>query len=190
MLGKILWACLVAGCLGSSSVALSAQEVIHALTGTVSSIDVTAKTITLFQDSGSTAIFKDMTAGKTPISFDKKIRAETTSADDFQKKGAYAIVFYYGADDPKTAVAVRSLGAGPFTSTVGTVTEFSRGGHSISVRDNTGAVQTFKIDADTVAEGMYGVVDGYKFQADKNDHVRVVATIKDGTATALFVRDM
>ena len=189
MLGRVLCACFIAGCLGSSSVAGSAQEVIHALTGTVSSIDITAKTITLFQDSGSSAVFKDMTSGKVPISFDKRIRAETTAADGFQKKGAYAIVFYYGADDPKTAVAVRSLGSGPFTSAVGTVTECEKG-HSVSVRDNTGAVQTFKIDADTVAEGMYGAVDGLKFQADKGDQVRVVATEKNGTLTALFIREI
>ena len=189
MWGSVLRACFIAGCLGSSSVAASAQEVIHALTGTVSSIDVGGKTLTLFQDSGSSAVFKDMTSGKIPISFDKKIRAQTTAADDFQKKGAYAIVFYYGADDPKTAVAVRSLGSGPFTSAVGTVTGYEKG-RSVSVRDNTGAVQTFKIDADTVAEGMYGAVDGLKFQADKGDHVRVVATDRNGTLTALFIRDI
>jgi len=62
--------------------------------------------------------------------------------------------------------------------------------HSISLQDTSGALQTFKIAQDTVAEGNMGVVDGYKFQAQKGDHIRVVATTDSGGGTALFVREM
>jgi hypothetical protein len=189
MLRAFACTCAFVGSLVFVSVPSAAQEVIHALTGTVSSINSASKTITVFQDNGSKSVFADMTNSKTHIEFDKRIAAETTAADAFNKPGAYAIVFYFGESDERTAVALKSLGKGPFTSTVGTVEKFDRA-HAIAVADNTGAVQTFKINAQTVAEGDLGVVEGRKFQAQKGDRVRVVSSTEEGTPTALFVKEM
>ena len=188
---KTLWCGRVfLGCLGSLTVASSAQQVVHALTGTVSSIDDPSKTLMVFQDNGSEGQFKDMTTAKTRVVIDKKIGLDTPAADANKKKGAYVIVFYYGDNDDRTAVALKNLGAGPFSSTEGTVTKFEGKQHTITVQDKSGTAQTFKIAQDTVAEGYMGVVDGYKFQASKGDHVRVVGTTENGAATALFMREM
>jgi hypothetical protein len=186
---RTLLACAMVGCLGLWSGAARAQSVVHALTGTVSAIDPSEKTITVFLDGGSDGTFRDMTNSKVPISFDKRILADSTSVDAFKKKGAYVIVFYYGGRDTRTAVALRSLGTGPFTATEGTVSQFEAHERAISVEDKTGAVQTFKITSETVAEGIYGAVDGLKFQAQKGDHVRVVGNTENGTATALFISE-
>lgn len=188
MLKAAMLGCVFGGCLGSLVVAAPAQEVVHALTGTVSSIDSVSKTLNVFQDNGSQEEFKDMTGAKAHIQFDRKIALDTTSADAFKKSGAYVIVFYFGDDNNRTAVALKNLGAGPFTSTTGTVVK-SEGKRSIAVQDGTGKVETYKITEQTVAEGYMGAVDGSKFQAQKGDHVRVVASTENGTATALFVRD-
>lgn len=179
-----------AGCLGFLSLPLAAQEVIHALTGTVAAINSNnnAKTITVLQDSGAKAEFKEMSKANTSIEFDKKIAAGTTNAIAFSKSGAYAIVFYYG-DPDRTVVALKDLGPGPFTSTDGAVKKFEGRAHSISVADKTGTLQTFKINASTVAETDFGVVEGLKFEAREGDQVRVVSATVDGTLTALFVRD-
>jgi len=166
-----------------------AQEVVHALTGTVSSIDPAAKTITMFLDGGAQGTFNDMTNHKVSLSVDKKLLADTTTPDEFKKSGAYVIVFYIGGVDNRTAVALRSLGSGPFTATTGKVERFE-GHRSISVADKSGTVQTFALSADTVAEGSAGAVNGMKIQADKGDRVRVVGTTKDGSPTALFVSVM
>lgn len=190
MLKSVLCGCVFAGCLGSLTVAATAQEVVHALTGTVSSIDDLSKTIILFQDTGSEGQFKDMTSSKNHVMFDKKIALESTPADDFKKKGAYVIVFYYGDNDDRTAVALRNLGAGPFTSAEGTVVKFEGKAHVISIKDKTGAVQTFKITEQSVAESYMGAVGGFKFQTQKGDQVRVVASGQNGDLTALFVRVM
>jgi hypothetical protein len=190
MLRVITSACLVAGCLVSASVSSAAQEVVHALTGTVSSINNATKTITVLQDNGSQGIFADLSNGKTRISFDKRIASETTAADAFDKKGAYAIVFYVGDVGAQSVVALKSLGTGPFSATVGTVEKIDNHDHSISLEDKTGAMQTFKINAQTIAEGAMGVELGLKFQAEKGDQVRVVSTKLDGAPTALFLRDM
>lgn len=172
-------------CLGWFCNTAPAQEVVHALTGTVSSIDDKAKTITVFLDGGDQDVFKDMTNAKTSLSVDKKLLADATHADDFKNKGAYVVVFYFSNGDARTAVAVRSLGPGPFTAATGTVAQFKE--HRISIRDKTGATQTFDLSSNTVAEGGYGAVNGMKFQAEKGDHVRVVGTSQNGAPMALFV---
>jgi Cu/Ag efflux protein CusF len=180
--------CSIAACLICVSTPSSAQEIIHALTGTVSAIDASTKTITVLQDSGSQGTFQALTNPKTRIAFDKKIEAETTAAGSFDKKGAYAIIFYFGADDNRTVVAVKSLGAGPFSSTTGTVTKFDPHAHSLTVQDTAGAEQIFRIDAQTIAETGMGAVEGPKFDVHNGDHVRVVSSQVNGAATVLFVR--
>ncbi len=187
---SFLCACVFTGCLGLAAASLPAQEVVHALTGTVSAINGVAKTMTVFQDNGSQGVFADAPNPKLRIAFDKRVAAGTTPAQSFDKKGSYAIVFYVGDNDARTAVAVKSLGPGPFTSISGTVQKFDGHDHSITVEDASGAAQTFRIDDQTVAEGAFGAEEGLKFHADKGDQVRVVGSKVNGTAMALFLREM
>ncbi|HWE85897.1 MAG TPA: hypothetical protein VG267_13205 [Terracidiphilus sp.] len=182
--------CVFAGCVVLLPLSLTGQEVIHALTGTVSAINPATKTITVFQDNGSRGVFQEMVNKKTAIAFDKKIAAETIAATAFDKEGSYAIVFYYGDNDDQTVVAVKSLGAGPFASVTGTVTKFDPHAHSISVQEASGTEHTFRIDASTVAEGGGGAIPGLKFQAQHGDRVRVVCSGAGSAETALFVRQM
>src|SRR6185369_13386054 len=188
---KALWCgCVFAGCLGPLTLAAGGQQVVHALTGTVSSMDDLSKTLIVFQDNGSEGQFKDMTTAKTRVVIDKKIELDTTSVEANKKKGTYVIVFYYGDNDERTAVALKNLGAGPFTSAEGTVTKFEGKQHAITVQDKSGAQQTFRIAEKTVAEGYMGAMDGFKFQPSKGDRVRVVGTTDGGAVTALFMRVM
>ena len=180
---------IVLGCFGLFTATAGAQQVVHALTGTVSSIDNAAKTITIFQDTGTQGEFSDATNSKPHLAIDKKIALDSTAADAFKKTGAYVVIFYYGNDTSRTAVALKNLGAGPFSSVTGTVVKFE-GKRSISVEDSTGATQTFKISQDTIGEGYLGAVDGYKFQVSKGDKVRLVASTESGSPNALFIRLM
>jgi hypothetical protein len=188
MFKRLLFVCGIAICFGFSCRTSMAQQVVHALTGTVSSIDPVSKTITLFLDGGSQGVFKDMES-KTSLSVDKRVLVDATAVDAFKQKGAYVIVLYFGGMDLRTAVALRSLGTGPFSAIDGTVARFESREHAISVEDKSGTVQTFKINADTVAEGYAGAVDGLKFQAQKDDHVHVVGTSQNGSLIALFVSE-
>lgn len=189
MLKALMRMCLL-GCLLPVSVPLAAQAVVHALTGTVSAIDNATKTITVFQDDGVKGVFDVMSDPKTPIEFDKKIAAGTTAASTFNKSGAYVIVFYFGDSHKPTVAAFKSLGTGPFTSIVGKVEKFENSGHSISVADDSGKVQTFRIGADTVAETISGVEAGLKFRAQPGDQVRVVGATLNGDPTAMFLKEM
>lgn len=188
MFKRILLVCEVLVCLGLLCRIAAAQSVVHALTGTVSDIDPAGKTITVFLDSGTNGVFNDQTNSKAHLSVDRKLIADATAVDAFKKKGAYVIVFYFGGRDTRTAVALRSLGSGPFVAAKGKVEKYDRD-HSITVADSSGAEQTFKINADTVAEGGSGAVDGLKFEAQKGDEVRVVGTSANGSPIALFVSE-
>jgi hypothetical protein len=190
MVRGVLKVCILTGCFSLAPVAATAQEVVHALTGTVVSIDAAAKTITVYTDNRSEGLFKDMTNSNTPIEFDKNIRADATAADTFKKKGTYVIVFYYGGGDTRTAVALRSLGPGPFTKNSGTVVKFENKEHSISIADDSGAIQSFKITSDTVAETEFGAVGESKYQPHKGDQVRVTAAVVNGSAIALFINTL
>lgn len=182
--------CMLAGFVVLLPATLASQEVIHALTGTISAINPSGKTITVFQDVGSRAVFDDMVNHKTAIAFDKKIAAESTAAAAFDKQGAYAIIFYYGDGDDRTVVAVKNLGAGPFSSTTGAVTKMDSHAHTITVKDSAGAEHTYRIDAESVAEGYAGAIPGLKFQAQTGDQVRVVSSGQGGVQVALFLRQM
>ena len=189
MLRALVKSCLLAACAVSIPVSLAAQEVVHALTGTVSSIDKATHSIALLQDVGGSNTFQNLAKPKARVDFDKKIQAGTIAADAFKDDGAYVIAFYYGTDENRTLIALKNLGSGPFASTVGTVKKFERG-RSVSVQDQSGALQTFKITPDTVGEADLGVIDGAKFQAQSGAKVRIVSGVVDGAPTALFVRTM
>jgi Cu/Ag efflux protein CusF len=178
---------ILAGCFLLASLAATAQEVEHALVGTVSSIDATAKTITVKTDDGSEVLFKDMISSKTRIEFDKNVRKDATVADEFKKSGAYVIVYYFGIGNVRTVVALRSLGPGPFTKSTGTVVKFESKEHSISIKGESGVVESFKITSNTVAETDDGAIEGLKLRPNKGDLVQVTATAADGNATALFI---
>ncbi len=181
---------LVLACFSLIPSAAFAQEVIHALTGTVSSIDPAAKTVTVFTDQHFQKSFKDLTDPKVSISFDKKIREGTIPVDTFKTNGAYVIVFFYGQGASQTAVAMRNLGAGPFAADTGTVEKFESRDHSLSITDASGVVQSFKITPQTIAETGIGAVDGFRFQPQKGDQIRVVSSTVNGNPTALFVSHM
>ncbi len=108
---------ILAGCILLASLAATAQEVVNALVGTVRYIDSAAKTITITTDDGSDAVFKDLINSKRTIEFDPNIRTDATAADEFKKSGERVIVYYFGAGEVRTVVALRSLGPGPFIIT-------------------------------------------------------------------------
>ncbi len=182
--------CVLVGSLLAITFPAIAQEIVHALTGTVSGIDPANKTITVFQDGGSASTFKVMTSAKTRISFDKEVSEASTPANQFKKQGSYAILFYYGMDQNRTAVALKGLGQGPFSSTRGKVTDWDGNTHSLVVTSQDGAKHSFKVGSDTVAETYSGAVDGSDLRVERGDRVRIVSSPKNGNQTALFVRLM
>jgi hypothetical protein len=178
----ILFASISLACSGAL-----AQEVVHALAGTVTSVDPAAKTITVITDDGSEGTFKDLTDSKTSIEFDKALRAGSTPAAAFKSGRARVVVFYFGDAAVRTAVALKDLGAGPFTVTTGTVVKYEKKQHSFSVKTDAGKDETFETAPATVADNGSGAIEGPKFEADKGNQVRIVSASMNGAPTALFI---
>jgi hypothetical protein len=167
-----------------------AQEVVHALCGTVRSIDSTNKTITVVTDSGTSAQFKETAKPEVRLDFDKRIHADVVSADAFTKNEAHVIAYYYGNGDVQTAVAFQDLGTGPFEDSSGTVVKFDRHERVLTLKKASGAEVSFHLDPKTVAETPYGAMEGLELDAKDGDQLQVTASSVNGNETALFIRTM
>jgi Cu/Ag efflux protein CusF len=187
MLKRFLRLSILVGCLSSAFAAAAAQEVVHALTGTVRSIDATAKTISVETDDGSEGLFKVLTDPKANYRFDKKISASATAPDTFKEIGVCVIVYYIGNGDVRTVVALQNLGAGPFVKSRGTIVGVESKGRWFTVKDESGAIKTFWITSETVVETGFGVTEGSKSQLKKGDSVQVTAETAAKNAGALFI---
>lgn len=188
MLKTSLRICVLVGLLFLASREVVSQEIVHALIGSVSSINTPNGTITLLLDSGSQSTFKAMSSSARHVAFDKKVAEDAVPANDFGNKGAYVIVFYFGTEEDRTAIAVKSLGAGPFSSLTGEVSNWNGHEHSLSVRGDDKKEHLFKVDAQSVAETYMGAVNASKFDIEKGDLVRLVSSMKNGVPTVLFIR--
>lgn len=178
---------ILIACLSVITLAAGAQEIVHALVGTVNHVDLPGKTVSVLTEDGSDGTFRDLTDSHASFEFDKVLRSETTAPVEFNKSGVRAIVFYYGVSLPRTVVALKSLGPGPFKNSTGVVVKYDKRQHLLTLEDQSGATETFTINQSTVAETDSGVAEGLKFDTHKGEHVRVAAAQVNGSNVALFI---
>ncbi len=186
MLKACLPAFLLVGFFWFASCLADAQEVVHAVSGVVTSIDPVKKTIDIDTVDGSQDLFKDLANSGTSLDFDKAVRVDSTPADGFTKVGSNVIVFYFGEGLQQTAVALRDLGKGPLQRDTGAVAGFHH--HLLTIKGNAGNSLSFLVGPKTVVESAFGAVDGSRFNPEKGDQVRVTATLANGQEDALFIR--
>lgn len=186
MLKSRLQICILMSFLLLPSLRGASQEIVHALTGSVISIDTSKGTLALFEDSGNKGTFQ-LSPPKKRIAFDKMIAEDTVALNGSIKQGAYIILFYIGGEDSQAAVAIKDLGAGPFSSVTGEVAKWNGHDHSLVVIDKNGSEHSFAINQQSVAETPMGVVNGSKVNPAKGDHVRIVSSAKNGVSTVLFM---
>ena len=163
------------------------QEVVHALAGKVVSVDMKANSFVLSPDDGTDGSFKLSSAVHHQVDFSKDVRSETTPAAS-SKTGSEVVLFYDGYGSERVALAVQALGSGPFDKNSGTVANFNRHEHLLTIKTDAGANESFHINEKTVAETSDGVESGDKFNPEKGSQIRVVASKSGNVVTALFVR--
>jgi hypothetical protein len=164
-----------------------AQEVVHALTGTVKNIDATAKTITIDTDDGSEGDFGQVAGSHKTAALEKALRNGAIAAGMFTQNGAHVIVYYQGWGNARTAIAFQPLVAGPITISDGTVVKFEKSSQVLTIKEPSGTAGSFKVASDTVAETGIGAVEGLKFDPAKGQHVRITSTQSNGVEKALFI---
>lgn len=165
-----------------------AQMTVHATAGTLKAVDAAAKTLSVAEDDGSSTAYQTVEAKGTKIDFDPQMRSKTTPAADYSKVGSHVVVFYYGYGNGITAVSVKPLGDGPFTTVKGTVVKFDKGKRMLTVKTDTG-VSEIHIDDGAVIDTGDGVKLGTHFDPHHNDPVVVTcAASATGDKVGLFVK--
>lgn len=168
--------------------AAGAQMVVHAVSGTVKSINPSSKMMDVTVDSGDTSEFNLPGDAKVSLDFDNALRSDSTDPGKFQKVGDYAVVYYYGYDSNRTAVAVKDLGTGPFEKVDGTVTSFDKHTRTVTVKDDAGKTNSFGLSDHLVVDTGMSVESGRSFDPHKGYRVRVTYTKTGDKNTAVFVR--
>ena len=171
-------------CLSSACLSASAQEIIHARAGQVVSTNSTARTLALKVADGSTVVFKDVANLEPAISFNQDVRSKTVPAGTFNKVGAEVVVFYFGFDVP-TAVAVKDLGSDALKRSTGSVANFDRHQHLLTLKTDTAEPQKLLLSDDTVMDTPEGIVKLADFHPNKGEQLRCFT--KPESQTALFV---
>ena len=178
---------ILVACLCLASFGASAQEIVHALAGTIEHINLPAKTINILTDDGSDGTFRESPVAHVSIDFDKNLRSDASTLENFKNSSGHVIVYYYGEGVARIVVALKSLGPGPFTSVAGVVVKLDKHAHVLTIQDPSGATQTFAVNQSTVAETDSGVTQGFKFDPHKGEKVRVAAAQINGTTVAMFI---
>jgi hypothetical protein len=171
-------------CLSSACLPASPQEVIHARAGQIVATNSAAKTLTLKVADGSTVVFKDAGNPEPAVSFDQDVRSKTIPAGTFNKVGAHVVVFYFGFDTP-TAVAVKDLGSDALKRSTGSVANFNRHQHLLTLKTDTAESQKLLLSDDTVIDTPEGVVKLADYHPNKGKQLRCFT--KPESQAALFV---
>lgn len=181
-------ACLIAVAFACCGGAANAQAVVHAIGGSLTAVSPAERTVTMTTDDGSSASFNLSPTMDIKLNFDDKVRAETTPPQKLKADGSHVILYFIWNGDARTAVAVQSLGAGPFEKVAGTVLKFDKHDHDLMLRTADGKTETVLVGEKTVVDTEDGIGEGQQFHAGKGDHVRLLASSKNGGEEALFIR--
>ena len=95
----------VIACLGNARA--WGQMLVYAMTGTIRSVTTTELIATA---DGVTESFVVEPKSHPSFSFDKVLREDSTPIGDFHKSDTFAVIYYYGGEADRTAVAVKDLG--------------------------------------------------------------------------------
>jgi hypothetical protein len=187
MMKPVFKTCLFAVCCALIATAAQAQEQVHALSGTVKSVNEKIGMTQVDTDDGSSGHFRwILFADPEAVDFAKTISSDVVTPDKFTATGHHAIVYYYGQGTVRIVVGLHDLGDGPIESHVGSFVKMGHD-HVLTIKNSEGAEETFHIDPKTVADTAKGVSVGFKFDLSKGDMVRITAAVANGNATALLV---
>lgn len=162
----------------------SAQDVVHAVHGTITKVDSASKTVAVKTADGTEHTIKFV--DKTTVHGADAAADVTADAakDSFHglKEGSEVVAHYTVKGTEKTAVEVDKVGKDGMKATEGTVTEIDRGTKVVAVKTADGTVQTFKMSDHAVADAGKGVGKG----TEKSAKVTVYYTEESGKKIAHF----
>jgi hypothetical protein len=178
---------LVVTALAGFCASAAAQMVVHAVSGMVKAINANSNTMDVEVDNGTTSQFKLPSNAKVSLDFDNALRSDSIEANKFEHIGSFVVVYYYGYDDDKTAVAVKDLGPGPFQKDEGTVVAYDKHDRTMTVKDDGGKSATFALNEHLVVDRGISVDTGRGYSPHKGDHVVVTYATSGDKNSVVFV---
>ena len=160
----------------------------HATAGVISRVDSGAKKIAVKTADGTEEVFKF--TGKTAIHAAKGVKTGVADSYLAGKEGTHVVVRYTGEGADKTAVAVDDLGKDTVKVSKGTVSDFDKAGHTVTVKTEDGSEQVYHVAKDAAVDTDHGVVRGTEYAAKKSEKVSVHYTEKAGQKIAHFIKHM
>lgn len=186
---KILFAVLITAAFTHLAIA---EDVVHAVEGVVTKVDVTGKMIFVKTGDGVEHAFKY--TGKTTMRGlkDTGHMAKVGAVDTYMKgkEGSMVLVHYTGEGAEKSAVAVRDLGKDTVKVSEGTVTKVDKVGHTVTVKTADGAEDTYHVAKDATVETGHGIMRGTEYTAKEGEKVTVHYTEEAGQKIAHFIHHL
>lgn len=170
----------------------AAQDVVHAVGGTVTKVDSATKTLAVKTAEGTEETFKygDKTVVKSAKGAGKGSKAAGVDGYLAGKKGTHAVVHYTGKGTDKMAVGLEDFGKGTFKVSRGTVTDVGKGGRFLAVKTDKGTVETFDVSKTAVVDSEHGVVKASEYSAKEGEKVTVHYTEDAGKKVAHLVKQL
>ncbi len=165
----------------AASLSLGAQDVAHAVDGTVKKIDTGTKTVVVETKDGTEHTFDY--AGDMTVDGAKGTEKGAKGSLKGIEVGSKVAVHYTTVGGKDTAHEVDKIGDDGLKATEGTVTEVGKGGKTIAVKTADGTVETFHLTKRATTDSGKDVAKA----ADKSAKVTVYYTEDAGKKTAHFV---
>jgi hypothetical protein len=167
-----------------SSLTLAAQDVVHAVDGTVKKLDSTSKTVVIETKDGTEHTFHYSSDVVVDGAQDTKKGA--VDAAHGVTEGSKVVVHYTTVGGEDTVHEVDKIGDDGLKATDGTVSHIDRGAKTIAVKTADGSEETFHLTDRAAKDTGRDVGKG----ADKSAKVTVYYTEKAGVKTAHFVKSI
>jgi hypothetical protein len=161
-----------------------AQQVVHAMGGTVTAVDAKSLTLTMQSDQGYTTRFQALPKAKADTMLDKQVAALSSPAEQLAKVGDHVVVLYIGDNTVLSALAIEDLGPAPTAQHDGTVAAFDRHSRVVTLKGGP-TPDAVTLSEKTVVDTPDGVTTGLKYKPSKGDHIQVKSA--QGAQDALFL---
>ena len=167
----------------STSLGFAAQDVVHAVDGTVKKIDTGTKTLVVDTKDGTEHTFHY--AGDATVDGAKDTGKATMAGLGDLKEGSKVAVHYTVVGGKETTHEVDKIGDDGLKTTEGTVSHIDRGAKTVAVKTADGSVETFHLTDRAAKDTGKDIAAG----TEKSAKVTVYYTEKAGTKTAHFIKE-
>ena len=162
--------------------ALVAQDVVSAVSGTVTKVDSATKTVVVKSADGTEHTFHF--AERTTVQGADASAAGAKDTFHGVKEGSEVVVHYSKKGTEETAEEIDRVGKDGLKVTEGTVSKIDRGGKTLVVKTAAGTEETFRLTDHAAKDAGKGIGEG----AEKSGKVTVYYTEKAGHKVAHFFK--